>query len=59
VHHVVPRQELEFDAVAIAQRFAGRSRVKLMVYDAASKPLGRARRMECASAIATMSTPRA
>jgi enoyl-CoA hydratase/carnithine racemase len=46
VHHVVLRQELEFDALAIAQRLAGRSPVKRLVYDAASKPLGRAVRME-------------
>jgi enoyl-CoA hydratase len=64
VHRVVPAQDLQGDALTLAHRLAGRSSVlngeiKRMVYDAASKPIARAMRMENASMTATLSTPRA
>ena len=64
VHRVVPRDDLQAEALALAHRLAGRSpvlnqEIKRMVYDAGSKPFARAARMEYASTIATMSTPRA
>ena len=64
VHRVVPRDDLQAEALALAHRLAGRSpvlnqEIKRMVYDAGSKPFARAARMEYASTIATISTPRA
>jgi enoyl-CoA hydratase/carnithine racemase len=64
VHRVVPAQDLQGDALILAHRLAGRSpvlngEIKRMVYDAASKPIARAMRMENASMTATLSTPRA
>lgn len=64
VHRVVPAQDLQGDALALAHRLAGRSpvlngEIKRMVYDAGSKPVARAMRMENASMTATLSTRRA
>jgi enoyl-CoA hydratase len=64
VHRVVPREDLQADALALAQRLAGRSpvlnrEIKRMIYDAAARPFAQATRMEFASAVATLSTPRA
>jgi enoyl-CoA hydratase len=64
VHRVVPAQDLQGDALRLAHRLAGRSpvlngEIKRMVYDAASKPIARAMRMENASMTATLSTRRA
>jgi enoyl-CoA hydratase len=64
VHRVVPAQDLQRDALTLAHRLAGRApvlngEIKRMVYDAASKPIARAMRMESAGMTATLSTPRA
>ena len=64
VHRVAPQGELQDEALALAQRVAERSpavnrEIKRMVYDAGSRPLGRALRMEAASLVATTSDPRA
>jgi len=64
VHRAVPAAALQDEAVAWAGRLAGRSapmnrEIKRMLYDAGSKPLRRAMRMESASMVATMSTARA
>jgi enoyl-CoA hydratase len=64
VHRVVPAQDLQHDALTLAHRLAGRApvlngEIKRMVYDAASKPIARAMRMESAGMTATLSTPRA
>ena len=64
VHRVVPEDELESEALRVAQRLAGRSQalnreIKRMVYDAGARPFRVGARMEAASMIAVMSTPRA
>jgi enoyl-CoA hydratase/carnithine racemase len=64
VHRVAPAEELEEEALTLAQRAAARSpavnrEIKRMVYDAGSRPVGRALRMEAASLVATTSAPRA
>jgi enoyl-CoA hydratase/carnithine racemase len=64
VHRVVNADDLRDEALALAHRLAGRSPIvnrelKRMVYDAGSRPLARAMRMEAASLIATMSRDRA
>lgn len=64
VHRVVEGDDLDFEARALAHRLAARSptvnrELKRMIYDAGSRPLSRALRMEAASLIATMSTTRA
>jgi enoyl-CoA hydratase len=64
VHRVVPADELRDEAHALAQRVAGRSpvlngEIKRMVYDAGSRPIARALRMEMASMTASLSTARA
>src|SRR5207247_2546632 len=63
VHRVVPKDELESEALRVAQRLAGRSHalnreIKRMVYDAGARPFRVGARMEAASMIAVMSTPR-
>ena len=63
VHRVVPPQDLQAEALAVAHRLAGRSpvlnrEIKRMVYDAATRPFARATRMEFASTVATMCTDR-
>jgi enoyl-CoA hydratase len=64
VHRVVPQDDLHAEALALAETLAGRSpvvngEIKRMVYDAGSRPIARAMRMEGASMTATMSTARA
>jgi enoyl-CoA hydratase/carnithine racemase len=64
VHRVVPAEELHDEALALAHRVAARSpvingEIKRMVYDAGSRPIGRAMRMEIASMTASLSTARA
>jgi enoyl-CoA hydratase len=64
VHRVVPPDDLQAEARALAQKLAGRSpvlnrEIKRMVYDAGNRPVARALRMESASMTATMSTARA
>src|SRR5207248_1115848 len=64
VHRVLPPGDLQTEALTLAHRLAGRSAVlnrelKRMIYDAGSKPLRRAMRMENASALVTLSTKRA
>jgi enoyl-CoA hydratase/carnithine racemase len=64
VHRVVPEEDLQAEAVSLAQRLAGRSpllnqEIKRMLYDAGSRPFGRALRIEGASLVATTSRQRA
>jgi enoyl-CoA hydratase/carnithine racemase len=64
VHRVVPDEDLHAESLALAHRLAARSpvlnrEIKRMVYDAASRPIARAMRMEGASMTASMSTARA
>jgi enoyl-CoA hydratase len=64
VHTVVPPQELQAAALALAHRLAGRSpalnrEIKRMIYDAATKPFSKAVRMEAASATVSLTTERA
>jgi enoyl-CoA hydratase len=63
-NRVVPRQDLQAEALALAHRLASRSpelnqEIKRMIHDAGSKPFARATRMEFGSAIRTLSTDRA
>jgi enoyl-CoA hydratase len=64
IHRVVPREQLQDEALALAQRLATRSpvmnrEIKRMVYEAGEVPFRRAIRMEHASMLTTLSQPRA
>jgi enoyl-CoA hydratase/carnithine racemase len=64
VNDVVPASDLQETALSLASRLAARSpvvnrEIKRMVYDAATRPFGRATSMEYASFITTMTTRRA
>jgi enoyl-CoA hydratase len=63
VHRVAPEGELQGEALALAQRVAGRSpavnrEIKRMIYDAASRPFVHALRMEAAALVSTTATSR-
>jgi enoyl-CoA hydratase/carnithine racemase len=63
VHRVVAPEELEREALAVAERVAARSpvlnrEIKRMLYDAGTRPAAAAYRMEGASMVTTMSAPR-
>jgi len=64
VNRLVAPEDLHDEARAVARRLAARSpvlnrEIKRMVYDAASRPTGRALRMEVAAMTASLSAPRA
>jgi enoyl-CoA hydratase len=63
IHHVVAPEDLQAQALSLGHRLAGRSpvlnqEVKRMIYEAGSQPLSQALKMEYASLLRTLSTPR-
>ena len=64
VHHVVPPEALQDEAMAMARRLAARSKVlnqeiKRAVYDAGTRPARSAMRMEAVSMYTSITSPRA